>query len=63
MRTAHSLGAHTAETTFYTPFANLLNTVGILLMSPRSTAATPRSYPEPVACPSSLNHLNAAGRT
>lgn len=28
MRTAHSLGAHTAETTFYTPFANLLNTIG-----------------------------------
>lgn len=28
MRTAHSLGAHTAETTFYTPFANLLNTCG-----------------------------------
>src|SRR5665213_790067 len=28
MRTAHSLGNHTAETTFYTPFANLLNTIG-----------------------------------
>jgi hypothetical protein len=28
MRTAHSLGTHTAETTFYTPFANLLNTIG-----------------------------------
>jgi hypothetical protein len=28
MRTSHSLGAHTAETTFYTPFANLLNTIG-----------------------------------
>jgi hypothetical protein len=28
MRTAHSLGNHTAETTFYTPFANLLNTTG-----------------------------------
>jgi hypothetical protein len=28
MRTAHSLGAHVAETTFYTPFANLLNTIG-----------------------------------
>ncbi len=28
MRTAHALGAHTAETTFYTPFANLLNSVG-----------------------------------
>jgi hypothetical protein len=28
MRTAHSLGAHVAETTFYTPLANLLNTVG-----------------------------------
>ncbi len=28
MRTAHSFGAHTPETTFYTPLANLLNTVG-----------------------------------
>lgn len=28
MRTAHSFGAHTAETTFYTPLSNLLNNVG-----------------------------------
>jgi len=28
MRTARSFGAHTAETTFYTPLSNLLNTVG-----------------------------------
>ena len=28
MRTAHSFGSHTAETTFYTPLANLLNAVG-----------------------------------
>lgn len=28
MRTAHGTGAHTAETTFYTPLPNLLNTVG-----------------------------------
>ena len=28
MRTAHSLGAHVAETTFYTPLANFLNTSG-----------------------------------
>jgi hypothetical protein len=28
LRTAHSLGSHTAETTFYTPLANLLNTIG-----------------------------------
>ena len=28
MRTAHSFGAHTAETTFYGPLANLLNAVG-----------------------------------
>jgi hypothetical protein len=28
MRTAHSLGAHTAETTFYAPLSNLINTVG-----------------------------------
>jgi hypothetical protein len=28
MRTAHSVGAQTAETTFYTPLANLLNTLG-----------------------------------
>ena len=28
MRTSHSLGTHTAQTTFYTPFANLLNTIG-----------------------------------
>jgi hypothetical protein len=28
MRTAHSFGAHVAETTFYTPLANLFNAVG-----------------------------------
>jgi hypothetical protein len=28
MRTARSFGAHTAETTFYTPLSNLLNTIG-----------------------------------
>jgi len=28
MRTARSFGAHTAETTFYTPLSNLLNAVG-----------------------------------
>src|SRR5271170_5563294 len=28
MRTAHSFGAHTAETTFYNPLSNLLNSVG-----------------------------------
>jgi len=28
MRTARSFGAHTAETTFYTPLSNLVNTVG-----------------------------------
>ncbi|MGB8481163.1 MAG: type ISP restriction/modification enzyme [Acidobacteriaceae bacterium] len=28
MRTAHSFGAHTPETTFYTPLSNLLNAVG-----------------------------------
>jgi Type ISP C-terminal specificity domain/N-6 DNA Methylase len=28
MRTARSFGAHTAETTFYTPLSNLLNSVG-----------------------------------
>ncbi len=28
MRTARSFGAHTAETTFYTPLSNLINTVG-----------------------------------
>jgi hypothetical protein len=28
MRTAHSFGSHTAETTFYTPLANVLNAVG-----------------------------------
>ncbi len=28
MRTAYSFGAHTAETTFYTPLSNLLNAVG-----------------------------------
>jgi hypothetical protein len=28
MRTAHGLGANTAETTYYTPLANFLNAVG-----------------------------------
>jgi len=28
MHTARSFGAHTAETTFYTPLSNLLNSVG-----------------------------------
>lgn len=28
MRTTHSFGSHTAETTFYTPLSNLLNSVG-----------------------------------
>lgn len=28
MRTARSFGSHTAETTFYAPLSNLLNTVG-----------------------------------
>ena len=28
MRTAHSFGSHTAETSFYTPLANVLNAVG-----------------------------------
>jgi hypothetical protein len=31
MRTASSFGAHTAETTFYTPLSNLLNAVGAAL--------------------------------
>jgi hypothetical protein len=37
MRTASSFGAHTAETTFYTPLSNLLNAVGAFLAGRKLT--------------------------
>ncbi len=44
MRRDHSLGTHTAETTFYIPFANFVNTVGERLKPRVHFQANPASH-------------------